>query len=226
MTEVQLPVYEPVRCCRYCLSDENDSDFVAPCFCKGSSKYVHKKCLKQWFVEKNQRVVIPAAFHQFDQCCEICHAKYKLSFKNIEPSRKLLCDIFVYILGISSLLLVFYAGVGMALQQSEKSRQLFTERGTYWENIFYNGFIMVHIILGIFYIIAIIRADTFTCYWLETGGNNDCKGEESMICCLMILIVGIIGTILMIYYDIISRVIQRHQNQSRIIEDIKEYEEL
>ncbi|KAH0727735.1 hypothetical protein KY290_003483 [Solanum tuberosum] len=33
--------------CRICLENDGE-DFIAPCKCKGSSKYVHRECLDQW----------------------------------------------------------------------------------------------------------------------------------------------------------------------------------
>jgi hypothetical protein len=36
---------------------------------------------------------------------------------------------------------------------------------------------------------------------------------------------GILGTVLMIYYDIVNRVKQRYDNKSYLITDIKPYED-
>lgn len=234
MSEVELPIYDSIVHCRYCLSDDNVPDLIAPCKCKGSAKYVHKKCLKEWFVKKNQSVVIPAAFRQFDQCCEICHTKYKFSYEKIDPRSQLWCDIFVYICVITNLLLVSYIGVGLLLDQWKESKQLFTSRGNQWENIFYNGFIMVHIILGIFYITVTIANgcmsrggadDGFFCCWFGGNCGGDC-GEDGCIFLFGILVlIGILGTVLIIYYDIISRVVQRHENRCYIVADIEQYEQ-
>ena len=48
--------------CRICLEEEGP--FVHPCLCKGSSGYVHSKCLAQW-VEQSKKT------H-----CEICKHEY------------------------------------------------------------------------------------------------------------------------------------------------------
>lgn len=35
--------------CRICLEDSsNKTDFIVPCLCSGSAKYVHRKCLDEW----------------------------------------------------------------------------------------------------------------------------------------------------------------------------------
>ncbi|XP_053206306.1 uncharacterized protein LOC128390985 isoform X3 [Panonychus citri] len=34
--------------CRICLQSDNSKNLIIPCECKGSQKYSHKICLKQW----------------------------------------------------------------------------------------------------------------------------------------------------------------------------------
>jgi len=221
MLEIQLPEYEHV-CCRYCLSDEDEADLVAPCQCKGSAKYVHKRCLKEWFAAKNNSMVIPGYFTQFNQACEICHTSYKLKYKNAEPGRSLNQDIFVYICGVTITLFSFYMAIGLLLEQFDSTRKMFTERGTMWENIFFNGFIMTHIILGAIYLVisfvALTTGSRSCCFVSYSAG--DCEGDA---CIYTMVIVGILGTVLMLYFDIMSRVVQRHQNRTRVIDDIEPY---
>ena len=235
MSEIQLPIYEPITCCRYCLCNDSDEDLVAPCRCKGSAKYVHKKCLQEWFNKRNNRVVIPGAFNQFNFLCEICHTNYKFKQTKVELTTQLWCEITTYISCITTVLLLSYIGTGWLMQQSTRTVQLFTERGTHWENVFYNGFIMVHIVLAIFYItVAIFTAifgsgggtDTFVCCWIGGDCGGDCGGEGCFICIIILIIIGILGTVMVIYYDIVSRVMQRYHNKSHIISDIQTYTEV
>lgn len=37
-----------VKECRFCLSSDDPANLIAPCNCKGGSKYVHRRCLDQW----------------------------------------------------------------------------------------------------------------------------------------------------------------------------------
>lgn len=232
MLEIENNVYETLGSCRYCLSDDNNSELFSPCRCKGSSKYVHKKCLNEWLTKKNNTIVIPGLFLQFSNSCEICHTTYKLSFKKIEESkRKLYLDLFIYISTITILLLFTYTGIGFLLEQSEKTHQLFTNKGTHLENIIYNGFIMTHIILAIFYIAMSIvfcvsgQTDCFCCfiYAGNCEGNYDTEGY--CIFLVFLVIVGIFGTILLIYYDVTTRLIQRYHNKCHIVENIEPYTE-
>jgi len=56
--------------CRICLdTSTNRSDFIAPCSCRGSSKYVHRECLDKWRTTREDRA--------FSRCTE-CLTSYKL----------------------------------------------------------------------------------------------------------------------------------------------------
>jgi len=54
--------------CRICLSDENQKNLIAPCLCKGSSRWVHRQCLDQWRAAKSMK---DAFTH-----CGTCKFKY------------------------------------------------------------------------------------------------------------------------------------------------------
>ncbi len=34
--------------CRICLSDDEESNMIAPCLCSGTNKFVHRRCLEHW----------------------------------------------------------------------------------------------------------------------------------------------------------------------------------
>ena len=60
--------------CRICFEKEEiDNKFISPCLCKGTSKFVHIKCLETWrTINKNG----PG----FDKCME-CRYKYKFKYE-------------------------------------------------------------------------------------------------------------------------------------------------
>jgi hypothetical protein len=64
------------RQCRICLMDEQDSIevLVNPCNCKGTSEYVHIKCLQDWINSKVKKKVNPRAtcFYWKKLNCEVC----------------------------------------------------------------------------------------------------------------------------------------------------------
>lgn len=72
--------------CRICLEEDHPEDMIAPCKCKGSSKWVHRACLDQWRTRETDRA--------FATCTE-CLFEYHLEAKQIsgngnqtEKSRK------------------------------------------------------------------------------------------------------------------------------------------
>lgn len=77
--------------CRICFEgDIEGSPLISSCSCKGTIKYIHENCLKNWILSLNQ--------DQFDYKCDICKyplqmkIKYKtvISFKNL---KKEICTI-------------------------------------------------------------------------------------------------------------------------------------
>lgn len=56
-------------CCRICLESCNRMEVIAPCACKGSSKWVHRTCLDQWRTTREDRA--------FSKCTE-CQQAYVL----------------------------------------------------------------------------------------------------------------------------------------------------
>ena len=66
--------------CRICLEDENQHDMISPCFCRGTSKYVHRECLNRW-IETNLN-------NEASTQCQECHFKYK------KDAKKIKCEMF------------------------------------------------------------------------------------------------------------------------------------
>ena len=58
-----------IKCCRICLDGDNEQDMIAPCRCKGTSKWVHRACLDQWRAYNAEDLA-------FSQCME-CHFPYQ-----------------------------------------------------------------------------------------------------------------------------------------------------
>jgi hypothetical protein len=58
--------------CRFCLSEDEDSNLLAPCLCKGSFKYVHSDCLIQWYMVEPTRGLN----------CSVCKEALSIEYKN------------------------------------------------------------------------------------------------------------------------------------------------
>lgn len=41
--------------CRFCLETDKKENLISPCLCRGTFKYVHNKCLMEWFHHEPER---------------------------------------------------------------------------------------------------------------------------------------------------------------------------
>ena len=61
------------KICRICFEEDDGGEYISPCLCKGTQKYIHRDCLNRW-----------RDMHSFDSekrnSCEIC--KYEFKFYN------------------------------------------------------------------------------------------------------------------------------------------------
>ncbi|KAK6125402.1 hypothetical protein DH2020_040871 [Rehmannia glutinosa] len=59
--------------CRICQDEDEESNMEVPCFCRGSLKYAHRKCVQRWCNEKG------------DIVCEICRQLFKPDYTAPPP---------------------------------------------------------------------------------------------------------------------------------------------
>ena len=79
-----LPEYIKFRlekdCCKFCFmtTHTDDNPLLSICICKGSMKFIHLACLRQWIdlktIEKESNFLETYFFKNFS--CEICLTKY------------------------------------------------------------------------------------------------------------------------------------------------------
>lgn len=208
--------------CRYCLSTENEGDFISPCKCTGSARYVHCKCLKEWYKTINNRVIVPGRFNSFNFKCEICHTPYKVVYKKTKNETDLYREISLYVFTISLSLFLSYLSIGLLMSLRHAT---IVDMESFWKNVFLNGFIVTHIILTVFYITTALIVNTDnSCCWIGDCSSIDYSGDCMLVFLIFLVAISIIGTILIVYFDILSRLSQRHYNNSLVIEEIKNYE--
>jgi len=204
--------------CRYCSSSDNQMDLISPCDCNGTSKYVHKACLLKWFDRKNEGIPIPALPRQYDILhCEICNYKYDIVFTRGEGSKcDLYKEIFIKSMVITIALFCLYVVFGTIL---ESYNTLLVDRNSYVENVLLNGFMLTHIIITLLYIIVsiVFSALHSTCFCF----GCDVPDATNEYFFLVMLIVCSLLLVFLVYFDIISRVIERHRNRQMNIIEIK-----
>jgi hypothetical protein len=211
--------------CRYCLSTDNNQDFITPCKCKGSAEYVHTNCLKEWLKKKNNRPIIPAFFSQYNYSCEICNTEYDIEYKRSPLGEQVYFEILFYVFMLSSFLTLSYLLLGLFM---ETYTGFLVDINSRWDNVFCNGFITCHIIIDIAYILAALwlnRESCICCLVLDCQRESDINMEPKCVIfvCILLVSLSIAGAVLIIYYDIISRTIQRARNRSKYIVCIKPY---
>ncbi|VDK79141.1 unnamed protein product [Onchocerca ochengi] len=58
---------------RICLEEDNESNLISPCECRGSLQFVHTRCLQHWFDVMHKRR------------CQICNTQYELEDHGMKP---------------------------------------------------------------------------------------------------------------------------------------------
>lgn len=69
--------------CRICLDDCERSEVIAPCKCKGSSRWVHRECLDRWRSTREDKA--------FSKCTE-CLSQYRFINPNEQNENSNSCS--------------------------------------------------------------------------------------------------------------------------------------
>lgn len=71
---------EPEKCCWICFATEEDNrhaEWVKPCQCRGTTKWVHQSCLYRWIDEKQK------GNHRRSVVCQQCQTEYIIVFPEV-----------------------------------------------------------------------------------------------------------------------------------------------
>jgi hypothetical protein len=107
---------ESAMLCRICLGDDEPAAMVAPCRCRGTSKWVHRFCLDEWRAQER----VPLAFTH----CSVCREAYEFEPVELrsEQAQKLKFgllvtrDMFVFFLVVQSTI----AGVAILMHAVDR----------------------------------------------------------------------------------------------------------
>jgi hypothetical protein len=224
-----IPSFIPV--CKYCLSEDEKEDFISPCKCIGSCNYVHRKCLITWLYKKIERPPIPGYFVDEKSLfsCELCKTPYKIVtspvVREIRLVKKVIVDAVIYITLYTLLLLASYVIFGWIFTFNNL---LVYDFGGYWENIFGNGFLVTHIIIGVYYLLCLCSSSCSSSrssvYFIN--GGSSCNNEFEIVLFIIFLVVmSVLGTIFTIYYDLLKQIKEREKQRGIEILDIQTYVE-
>lgn len=91
--------------CRICYGGETKSENVlTPCLCSGSTRYVHEKCLLEWFSVKQSKT------------CELCLYQMQINCKGMKPLWKwkkpnYACDVVATLTILYTLVMIMFLGM-------------------------------------------------------------------------------------------------------------------
>ncbi len=216
------------RQCRICL-DEEDKDFIAPCKCKGSIKFVHRECLDSWRASNAN----PRAFHECNQC------KFKYVIEEIvdDPAKErqrlkqykmyLMRDSILFI-GINMLTIFLMSWLVYSIDQSELIYSSFYSGHNYK--------ILKYLLIGVLSYLALIgiiglvillfKGNTGNCNCNNHNCHQCCRsgagGKGTLVCFAMFVILGIFFAIYIGGYFFADRA-QKHKEKLWKYQEAKKY---
>jgi E3 ubiquitin-protein ligase DOA10 len=217
------------KICKYCLQSDNQESIISPCLCNGSIKYVHKKCLIEWILQKiinsGTNNIYPGFSQTRDFRCELCLYRYNIiEYEDTRNNKTLYINIIFYIFLASLFHISLYILFGKIMSVDIFLNSLFFENNYSWSSVFINGFIITHIMLALIYITRLIsdyrnNQNHIYILWFITIFDYETlpNGIEGFI---EIYLFILLGFFIWIYYDVIAGLILKHKLTRNIIIDI------
>ena len=184
-----LETYEEKKMCRICLEEDNIEDFIAPCRCKGTSKWVHKSCLNEWRATSVNR----DAFHQ----CMECHYRYNIELQVPENNVLRKCNLYLakntfFFFFINQLLILGFSFCIKALDTQKIIPKLFSD---YVEN---DEIIAYYLLTTIIYISFITCGFTINLCFLRNR-NMYCEYYSRISKCHTITSILVVLALILIF---------------------------
>jgi len=195
MTDLSYSILEEtdILTCRICLENDLEDNFISPCNCSGTSKYVHKDCLNKWRYSFEYSPFSNNDIKRYNEC-DVCKSEYTYSHEKKYYSRSKL-----FFLGlwdtfcVTVVMNIFYICFGLVSHGIFEN--IFPKTSSVYLDIYINGIIITHIITFFMYIVRICNICNFNeYYWF---GDIIVVGGIIVICLTM--------TIFFIYFDYISK---------------------
>jgi hypothetical protein len=199
--------------CWICLDTDNEQDFISPCLCRGSIKFVHRACLDNW------RATKPDAFDR----CNQCHFKYVYVPYDDNPNKELdrllayYWGMFKYImlfLIINEAIAVLFTFIAFGADPHKEIIKLFTDNveTTHWFAIYhFTGWVLYFAFIGLMGLCIAACSGSSS----SSGGGGtycfycgDCHGSSSnsdnkacgIILLIIIIILAIFGLFIGIWF--------------------------
>jgi hypothetical protein len=189
--------------CRICLLSDGD-DFIVPCKCKGSMKYVHRECLDKWRAAN----VNPQAFSN----CTQCTFKYEIVpvVEDEQADKERLNKYYGYLgrdafifFGINELIIIFLAFILKWCDTKNGILNTFPDSfRSHWFIIYHlYGIVTYFALIGLSGIMMACAHGTSsgpTCIWCgdcncKSSGGDDgkCVGILLLVILVILVVIGI-----------------------------------
>jgi hypothetical protein len=155
----------------------------------------------------------------FNFKCEICNEKYNYTSQTaIKDKHLMFMEIIAYVLVISLTLFLGYLCVGNLLYSWSKTRDLFVTVSSKWGSVMLNGFIMIHIIVGLIYVIIAMTNNTGICCFIYFNGGITVHDNSCLVVIVGIMMLITIIALFVIYIDVIYNIVQKYKIQTSEID--------
>ena len=176
--------------CRICLEEDEISNMISPCLCRGHMKYVHRDCLNQWRVlsglpDSNNTCPTCKFKYRFEDNQQDCH----ILLQCVNSLIDIIADSLAGFLIINQLIIFFVYFILLQFNKDDKQTIINKELGLSIENFSIATFIT----LGNYFILIFIH------FTLQKNKLLICKNMESTKYAIFLLIIGV-GIILSDFY--------------------------
>lgn len=199
MTELRYSIIEEPSC-RIFLEEDDESNFIIPCNCSGTMKYVHKNCLNQWRNSVDYNPIRSIDKERYTTC-GTCKEEYNYydGYGAYSQCRLICLGIFDIVV-VTIVLHLLYISCGWAIY-GMGVKDFFIPNGNKYLNIYINGIIAVQTCVLMFYITRIYTScdEPIFCICVEDSG------DEGGVIIASIFIVALFMTFFFIYFDYVTK---------------------
>jgi hypothetical protein len=151
------------RMCRICLDAENQHDLIAPCYCKGDSEWVHRKCLDSWRATNTEgRAFKICSVCQFEYVVEPVQEDINEDARRLRRYRLYVArDIFGVIIAVQAIIICFLFLLQVMDSKNKFLLHMFPSGISEFGAYYVSGLMLFLACIGFFGLIA------YCCGWLK-----------------------------------------------------------
>lgn len=196
--------------CRICLEEDDEENFISPCGCSGTSKYVHNTCLNKWRYSIDYNPLQNLDKTRYNTC-DVCNSRYNIidtvHTSSYSTSRLILLGVFDCVI-LTIILHLGYFIFGFISYKAGLEKSLILSENMY-VNMYVNGICIVQTVVLLFYMTRVCTTgwgDQLTCFYCgDMSGDMSSNDEICSILIVGIFLSFIIMSFLFLYVDYVSK---------------------